>query len=803
MNDLRFALRQLLNAPGFTLVAILTLGLGIGLSAGSFSLTNAFLLRLLPYPESTRLVRIFRTSPQSASRPLTPADMLALREAATSFTSIAIFNGDSYTLGEPGQPAELVAGMTVTADFLDVLQVQPSLGRGFAPGEDQPGRPAVAVITQRAWARRYGHDPSVIGRTVRINREPFTIVGVLPEHFDAPLVWGAVEVLVPRFLQPTYRTDRRRAWMHAVARLKPGVALRQAEGELGTIAARLSRDFPNENRSDGLRAVSLHDSNTDGVSRGLIWLMTGLSLTMLLIACANLASLQVARALGRVREFALRAALGGSRRQLMMPLLIESLVLGLAGGVLGLLIASWSNAIIGRLLIINNEEGFAIPLDGRVLLFATVCAVASGLAFGLVPAWLAARAPAAEALKEGSRSATAGPAHQRLKRALIVGEMALALALVGVAASFGVGAKQFFRREVGWKIDGLFAGSLALPASRYADDAQTSAFHAALLERLAALPGAQHVALTTGLPLSAVGRTVRLGFDGLPPAERGREPAAQIAAVSPDYFATIGVPLQQGAFFRPNLKADDPPVAVINEALARQFPPGISPLGRRVRISENDPWLEIVGVVGDVKFPVRIDAPETRLQLYRPLLQAPNRFVTLAVRAATPPETLAAAVRRTVAALDADLPVAQPGAVRAQVERNLSNVNLVIANLAISAAMGLLIAGVGLFGVISQLTAQRTRDIGVRIALGAAYGDIMRLVFGEAARLLGLGVLLGVPGFYALNTFLHRTTTEMQLPGFWLLLANVAALCATMLLACWLPARRAAQVNPIEALRSE
>jgi predicted permease len=803
MNNLRYALRQLVRAPGFTLVALLTLALGIGFSASSFSLANVFLLRDVPYPESERLVRVFRTSRQGLQLPHTPANMLAIRAAAQAFSGLAIFNGDSFALGEPGQPAELVGGVTATADFLEVLRVAPALGRGFAPGDDEPGRPLVALLTQRAWQRRYGSDPAVLGRTVRLNSLAFTIVGVLPASFDAPLVWGTVEFVVPRKLEPSFRTDRSRAWMNAVGRLKPGVSLAQAAAELAALGERLAQDFPRENGGDGLRVVALHDSNMDGVSRTLLWLMTALSLVMLLIACANLASLQVARAFGRVREHAIRAALGGSRPQLMGPLLLESLLLALGGGALGLLVASWANDIVGSYLIINNEAGFAIPLDARVVAFAASGALVSGLTFGLAPAWIASRAPAAEALKEGSRSATAGPTHQRLKRVLLVSEMTLALALVGVAATFGVGARAFRDRALGWRPEGLFVGQISLPFNRYPENARVREIHQAMLEQLRALPGVEHAALANTIPVYSVGRSVRLALEGRPVPESGREPLAESAAVTADYFATIGLPLRQGRTFPAQLQADDPRLAVVNESFARQCWPGENALGRRFRTVDSDRWLEVVGVVGDVRGPVRIEAPETRLQFYVPLVQAPTRFFNVALRGAVAPETLAPAVRRIVAGLDADLPVAQPGAVRAQIERNLSNINLVIANLGISAGLGLLIAGLGLFGVMSQLTAQRTRDIGVRMALGASARDILGMVLGEAVRLLALGIAAGVPAMWALNLFLGRTLPEMPLPGAWLMAANIAVLSAAMLLACWLPARRATLVNPVEALRAE
>ena len=404
-SALKHACRSLLKSPGFAAVAILMLALGIGLSASSFSMANVFLLRNVPYPEPDRIFSLFTTSPQFNKGSFSPGNILELRETLTSFSAVAFYNGDASSLSEPGQPAERVQALWVTANFFELLGVQPSFGRGFIAGEDLPEKPRVAVITQRTWVRRYASDPNVIGRTVRLNSEPFTIVGVLPATFDAPLVWGPVEYIMTNVIYPGHHTNFKDSWLNVIARLKPGVSVRQAESELSLVGPRLVQEHPKENASLGFRLMKLHDSNMDDVSRMLLWLMTAISLAMLLIACANLASLQVARAFGRTREFAVRAALGGSRRQLMGPLLAESLILALAGGLGGLFVASWSNDIIGHFLRINNEPGFAVPIDGRVLAFAAFTSVLSGIAFGLAPLGSLPAPP----LPRRSRKAPAGP----------------------------------------------------------------------------------------------------------------------------------------------------------------------------------------------------------------------------------------------------------------------------------------------------------------------------------------------------------------------------------------------------------
>jgi putative ABC transport system permease protein len=797
------ALRTLLKSPGFMFVAILTLALGVGLSTSSFSLANAFLLRNVPYPEADQLVRVFATSRQAPRGGHAPGNIIHLRENARSLGNFAIFNGDAFAFGEPGQPPEQVGGLGVTSDFFDVLRVYPSLGRRFTPEEMEREQPDAVILTHRAWMRRFGGDPSVIGRTLRVNLHPHTIVGIMPEEFDAPLVWGMADVIVPRMLHASFRENRRDAWMQAVGRLREGVSMRQAQAELSTLMAALVQEHPTENAGRGIEVVTLHDSGMDNVSRALLWLMTAIALTMLLIACANLASLQVARAFGRSREFAIRAALGGSRRQLMSPLLAESFILAALGGAAGLLVAFWSNHIVGNLLLIGNEPGFPIPLDGRVMAFALFASALSGLAFGLTPAWISARAPAGDALKEGSRGSTGSRSHQRLKRSLIVIELALALALVGVAASFGFGAKTFLQRKVGWSMDQLFTGYLALPYNPYNAPETNRDFQRKLLPRLASIPGVEQAVLASSLPMYALSRPAPLRVDGQPEEDVSRLPLVEHASVGPGYFAALQIPIRQGTPFDDRVTEDGPQVAVINETFAKRFWPGQDPIGRRFRIGEEDKWSEVIAVVGDVGMMSRFDAPETRLQVYRPLVQHTTRYLTIVLRSTQAPDSLSKAVREAVAAVDADIAVASPGNLRSTFERNLSNLNIVILNLAISAGMGLLIAAVGLFGVIAQLTAQRTRDIGVRIALGAQAGDVITMVLRDGLRLMIGGILIGVPLYLALAHVLRLAMPEMTLPGLWLLAVNIGVLAVTMLVACYLPARRATRIDPVIALRAE
>lgn len=803
LADLRFALRTLAKLPGFTAVAVLTLALGIGMSTSSFSITNTMLLRTLPHPEGGRLARIFRTSPQSQTLPHAPANFLDLKARSTSFTDMAAFWIDTCSLAEPGQPAQQVFCLYASPDFFPTLAVQPALGRGFRPEEDQPGKGPVVILCHRAWVRRFGGDPAALGRTVRLNGENLTVIGVLPPDFDAPLVWGPVEFVRPVTIEPPHRTNRSDSWYSAVARLKPGGSLRQAQSELSLLAARLDREYPKENRTDGLSVVDLASSNLGDVNRSILWLITGLALLVLLIACANLASLQFARAFGLHRDFAIRSALGASRLNLMTPLLVESFVLAAAGGAFGLLLAGWMNALIGRNLLINNEPGFAIPIDGHVLFFAIVASVATGITFGLAPAWLASHAPASDALKEGARGSTGGRSPQRIKSALIVGELALAMVLVSVAAAFSIGSKRILDRNLGWLPGGLYSGLLMLPYNRYTDDQHRRDFYRGLLDRLSALPGVEKAVLATSLPVFTYFTRYNLVAEGQAPVTRGQEPLGLESSVSPEFFAALRIPLKEGRLFTSSIRAEDPPVIVINEALARRFWPGESAVGKRLRIAENEQWFEVIGVAGDVHMAINLGAPESQFQLYRPLVQSPNAYFSVALRTSVPPETLVTAVGRAVAELDADLPVQQPGSLRQIIETSMANINIIIANLATFAFMGLLIASLGIYGVVSYLTAQRTREIGVRIALGAQYRDVVGMILRQGGRLLVIGGAAGLAGAYAVDILLQRAMPELPMPGPWLLAAVLLLLATITLIACYLPARRAARIDPVIALRAE
>ncbi len=801
--NLKFAFRQLGNSPGFTIIAIITLALGIGLSTSSFSTTNAFLMRSLPYPESEHLVRIFGTSEQSNNRGHAPGIAIEVVEQVQSYEKVAVYHFDTFALGFPGEPPVQVNTMQATPDFFEILQAVPEKGRLLLPGEDDPGSENVVILTQRSWERYFGKDPNIIGEVIRLNFEPHTVIGILPASFNAPLVWGEPDVITNRMMHPSFRENRSDTWMQLLGRLKPGVSLESAQAELDLLAERISREYPQTHEGIGLRVTDLATSNMDSVSRTLLWLMTIIALTMLLIACANLASLQVARGFSRSREISIRAALGGNRRQLLTPLLLESMLLSVMGGVLGILIASWTNTIIGSQLLINDSRGFDIPIDQNVLKFAIVITLLSGISFGFAPAWISSRSSGAEALKEGSRASTGGKSQQILKKTLITAEIALAFALVSTAFSFGVGARNLIYRDLGWNMDKVFVGFIALPYSAYSAPENSRNFQQRLLDELSVIPGVEAAALAGSIPYFNFGFSQPFEIEGSPAQDAHRLPIAQAINITSEYFDALEVPIRSGSTFHPQMTAEDPPTILINQAMALRFWPNEDPIGKRIRFNGESNWREIIGVSGDIIPAGQMEAPPSRYQVFMPYVQAPSRHFIIVLKTTRPPESITQEVRRATASVDSDVPVSNGGSIRDFFEQAISNLSLVVTNLSVSAGMGLLIASIGLFGVISQITAQRTRDIGVRVALGATSQSILRMVLREGLSLLILGLIVGIPIFILLRLSLAQTMPEMQLPGFSLMGIVTIALSTVMFLACYLPARKATQISPAEALRTE
>ncbi|HVU22549.1 MAG TPA: ABC transporter permease [Opitutus sp.] len=804
---MKLVLRSLLKSPGFAAIALLTLALGIGVNTAMFSVVSAFLLQPAPYPHADQLVRVYRTSPQSQTWPHSVPDLDDLRAQSHVLAGLAAFQWWSFSLASPGQPAKRLQGLVASADFFQVIGVQPALGRAFTKEEQVPGRDQVVVLTDAIWRSRYAADPGIVGRTIRVDGANQTVIGVMPPGFAYPLLWGRLDAIRPLVLSADWQHQRGNHWLGAIARLQPGVSLAQAQAEAGTIGARLAQHYPDTNAGTGLRLVPLHETAMDESGRNASWLLLALSGFVLLIACANLANLQLARSAARARDLAVRAALGASRLRLMRQLIVESIVLALAGGGLGVLVAVWLDYFLSRRLDIAGA-GVPIPLDWNVLAFALGASVLAGLLSGAVPAWFAARVDVNAALKAQSRGATGDRTRHRVRHALIVAEIAFALVLLAGAGFFIRGLQRFAARDPGWRPAGLIAGNVTLPdtlpTDRYVNEDVRRQFYDRLLQRIATLPGVEHACLASSLPIYSFSSSRNFSVEGRADPPAGQEPLADYAVVAGDFLGTVGLQLVQGRMFPDNLRADSPRYAIINESMARQFWPGGSAVGQRIGGTGTGDrnWTEIIGVVRDVGFVGNIGTPDTRFQVYLPLVQEPWGYLTIALRAKHP-QALAEPLRRAVAGLDPDLPVAD----LKTIEQSIDNAqhNIVVANQLLGgfALLGLVLSAIGLYGVISTLVVQRTNEFGIRLALGAQARDVLWLVLGKSLRLTVLGCALGLLGAGGLVLFLGRLMPGLPGSDPLVLAAIVLLLCAVALGACLLPARRATQVDPIVALRAE
>jgi putative ABC transport system permease protein len=801
---MKHALRQLAKSPGFTAVALLTLALGIGVNTSMFSVLYALLFHT-PYTDDSRLVRVYRTAPQSQRWPHSVANYLDHRTQSNSFERVAAISWTTFNLAEAGQPAERIRGQNVSADYFPLLGVEPEIGRTFTAEEDAPGKNGVIVLSHRTWMQRFGGERSAIGRQLRINAEPVTIIGVMPERFDVSHLWGPVEAWRPIAFSDRSRQSRDNNYLAEIARLKPGVTLEQAQAEMTALAARLAAAYPATNAQSSLRLVPLGRSGQDASGEQITWLIGALAGFVLLIACANLANLQFARHAARAREQAIRAALGASRWRLIRCVLTESVLLSLAGGALGLLVALWCNDILRSRFAASGMPGLAIFVDWRALAFTFSAALVTGIAFGALPAWFSSRPDLQDALKAGARGSTASRSQHRLRHALIVGEVALALTLLAGAGFFLRGLDRFLQRDPGWRIDGLVTGYVGLRGKNYTTDDQRRLFTDRLLEKMAALPGVESVAVGSSLPTWGFTSSNNFVVEGQPQPAAGRAPLSSIAAVSPDYFSTIGLRLMRGRLFDVTDLPDKPAPVIINETLARTLFPGEDPIGRRV--GDSGPYMAnprvIVGIVSDAGAAGNFGNADSTFQMYRPLAQTPLNSLALAVRSSQAPEIIARDLRRVVTEIDADQPVYEVGPVRAEVARELAGMRLAGYSLAFFALLGVLLAAVGIYGVISGFVVQRTTEIGIRLALGAQLRDILTLVLGTGLRLALLGIVLGLGGAYGVARLLRSIAPGLPPADLGTSAAITIGLLAIATFACWLPARRATRVDPMTALRSE
>ena len=801
-QDVRYSLRQLLKHKSFTVVAVLTLALGIGVNTAMFSVLNTFLFRSLPYPQSDRLVRIWRTSPHSQSWPHSAANFFDQHDQNTVFEKMAAYNFASRNLTEQGQTAERLLSLAATADFFPLLGVVPARGRVFKPEEFEPGADNVIILTDRFWARRFGSDPNIVGRTIQLDGKSVEIVGVMPAGFDHPILWGPIDIWQPLTFTPERKTNRGNNFLSSFGRLKPGVSIQQAEQSIVALAANLGKQN-SSNEGESVRLEPLQRSMSDSIGRTVMWFTFGLAGFVLLIACANLANLQLVRTTARSRELAVRAALGAGRLRLLRHSLTESILVALIGGIISLGIALWAVRFISTRLF-TDLPGASVQLDYKVFGFALLCSVVTGVLFGTVPAWFASRADVNLALRQNSRGSTAGRSQHRLRHSLVIGEVAFAMILLAAAGLFLRGLQRFINADPGWRVDGLMTAQMSLRGEKYANDKQRIAFLIDLEDRLRTLPGVQHVAIGGSQPVFGFNSSSSFLVEGRPEPPPDKYPEMFFEPVSGDYFATLGARLQQGRTFNAADTTDHPNVVIINETTAHTFWPNESPIGRR--ISGTGPkrdYFEIVGVVNDLAFPGSLGEPYTRFEAFVPVTQAAPSYLTIAVRTSANAETLGNSLRNLIAGIDPALPVYRIRTARAAVDQGLGSISLLGSLLGAFALVGVILAAVGIYGVVSYTVVQRTGELGIRVALGAQTRDVLWLVLGKGAVLVLSGALLGVAGAYGVSRLLIAVIPSLPTRDPLVVLVTGLGLVAVALVACYIPARRATRVDPLVALRSE
>ncbi|MDQ3134667.1 MAG: ABC transporter permease [Acidobacteriota bacterium] len=810
-QDLRYGIRTLWKRPGFTLVAVLALALGIAANTTIFGAINALLLKPFAFREMDRIVSVFETVPQIGVErgSVAPANFRDIRSQSTSFETLAASTGWSANLAEDDRP-ERITGAAVTSGFFELFGVSLKLGSGFAAEEEQPGRAAVVVIGEDLWRRRFNADPNVVGRNVRINETNFTVVGVAPKELAYPR--GGVEMWRPFVFDEEDVRDRESHYLRVSGRLKPGVSAEGAAGEMETLARTLAGQFPETNEGRGLRVTGFLETETGG-PRPYLLIALGAVVFVLLISCANVANLLLLRATERSHEIAVRTALGASRLRIVRQLLTESVLLALAGGLTGLILSVWfidalaagMPADFARLVSGWSNLG----VDWNVFGFTLLLSLATGVIFGLFPAWQASKTDLNEALKEGGRGVGAGKqgrARNRTRNLLVVTEVALSLVLLAGAGLMVRSFVKLMNVEPGFKTENALTFGVALPRTKYKEAQQRVGFQRQLIERLAMLPGVSGVGAVNNLPLGFDGSDTFFWRDGQPAPQRGQAPLANVQVISDGYFGAMGIPLHAGRAFDTRDTEKGTPVLIINRALAEKYFKGEEPLGRSLRLGSGDKPYQIVGIVGDVRHEPFSDnlSLEPELAVYQPHAQNAWSQMMFVVRAdGTAAAAVTPAVRRELQALDKDQPIFNVLTMDQVFVISMAPQRLSSFMFGGFALIALLIAAVGIYAVVAYTVAQRTHEIGIRMALGAQRGDIMSLVVGQGMKLIAFGIGAGLLASLAVTRLMASILYGVSSTDFVTFAAISVLLAAVAAVACYVPARRAAKVDPMEALRYE
>ncbi|MFL6276638.1 MAG: ABC transporter permease [Blastocatellia bacterium] len=803
LQDLRYGLRMLLKRPGFTLVAVITLALGIGANTAIFSMVDALLINPLPFPQVNRLVALWEKVPsQGVERNETAiANYLDWQSQSQSFENISLYSWWNANLSGI-DPPERLQGYVVTTNLLDTMKVQPILGRGFIAEEGQPGKDQVVILSYGLWQRRFAGDPQIINQTVTINGLPRTVIGVMGENYQFP---KGFDILAPFAFTPQLAGNRQSHGNLTVARLKDGVSLLQAQADMDAIAGRLAEQNPQTNTGRGVTVYTLLDDTVRIYQAALLVSLLAVGF-VLLIACANVANLTMARAASRSKEIAVRLALGASRWRIMRQLMTESVILSILGGTAGILLALWGvdtlkAAMPGETVryIIGWKN---ISINLTVLAYTLGLSIAVGILFGLAPALQASKPDLNEMLKEGSGKTTAS-GHHRLRSALVIAEVALALVLLVGAGLMVKSFWQILKTNPGFNGDNVLTLRMTLPRAKYADAAQRRAFYEQLSRQVATLPGVETVGLTNYIPLGGSNSSDSFLVEGLPAPPPGQELIGRYRVCTPDYFKAMGIRLLNGRGFTEQDTASAPPVAIINETMARQHWPAGDAIGKRFRlegpIAEN-PWATVVGIIGDIKFELNIAVTP---EYYFPLAQDPWSSMVLVAHTSGEPLALTPAIRAEVQAIDKDQPVFEVQTMQQARTQSTMGFSFSGALMSVFAGIALLLAGVGIYGVMSYTVTQRTREIGIRMALGARPTDVLKMVIRHGMGLTVTGLGIGTLGAWFMMKAMASLLFEVSANDLTIFAAVPIILTAVALLACYVPARRATRVDPMIALRYE
>jgi putative ABC transport system permease protein len=813
LQDIRYSIRMLRKNPGFTVVAVIALALGIGATSAIFSVVNAVVLRPLPYENPDRLVLIWGKNSTTARDPLSVPDFLDYRNQNAAFVEMASFAYDDFNLSIGDEP-EHVQGAMVSANYFSVLGTNLSQGTTFRPEDDQPGASRVAIVGYGLWKRRFGSDPHFVGQTILLNGASFTVVGVAPQTFQSPIpednpqLWvplsldGGDRLRVPSYVNPARLSIRTNRFLIGIARLKPGVTAKRAQADLETIAGQLEQQYKDTNAGISTSVVPLREHIIGKIQSALMVLLAAVGF-VLLIACANVANLLLARAAARRKEIAIRTALGAGRLRLIRQLLTESILLAVMGGALGLLLAYGEIRLLLGLNLANIPRLNEIDIDNRVLGFTFLIAILTGIIFGLAPALQASKTDLNETLKEGARGSTGGLSRQRTRSLLVISEVALTvLLLIGA----GLMLKSFYslqKVKPGFDPTNTLTMTVNLPTTKYTNDHQIQGFYEQALNGVSSLPGVQSVGAVTSLPLTTTLSEVRrFAVEGRPPASPSEVLRANIRRISHSYFTAMRIPLLKGRYFTEQDRDKSPPVGIINETMVNRFWPDEDPIGKRLTIpSLGADSREVVGVVADVKHS-SLNA-ESGLEIYVPSLQKPLTIMALVVHTTSDPLLMTEAVRGAIQAVDRNQPVYDVKTMQQVVSESVSQPRLYTLLLGIFAALALTLAAVGIYGVMNYSVVQRRHEIGIRMALGAQRGDILKMVVGQGMLLALIGVALGLAAALILTRVMESLLFGVSARDLTTFLIIPFVLAAIAFLSSYIPARRATRVDPMIALRYE